>query len=167
MNIDLIIKLARLANENPNENEANLAARKVCSLIKAGNYKFDNQPIINRQQPINREPVRPNRQPDVRSASNPINDIYDMFNKYCSYGKTSREYYSRPNYNKPPKQEEPVYVFWDELDPNTKKQKEESKRILKCKTCHKNTETSFVGLAEIFECNDCSWSEWERKKTKI
>jgi len=41
MNIDLIIKLARLANENPNENEANLAARKVCKLIKAAEYKFN------------------------------------------------------------------------------------------------------------------------------
>lgn len=40
MNLDLIIKLVKLANNNPNENESNLAARKVCKLIAEGNYKF-------------------------------------------------------------------------------------------------------------------------------
>lgn len=39
MNNDLVIKLIKLANNNPNENEANLAARKVCSLLK--DYKFE------------------------------------------------------------------------------------------------------------------------------
>lgn len=32
MNLKLIEKLARLANNNPNEHEANLAARKVCRI---------------------------------------------------------------------------------------------------------------------------------------
>jgi hypothetical protein len=41
MNIDLIIKLAKLANNNPNEHEANLAARKVCKLLAEGKYKFN------------------------------------------------------------------------------------------------------------------------------
>lgn len=45
MNYDLLIKLARLANNNPNDNEANLAARKVCKLIAEGNYKFEKWPI--------------------------------------------------------------------------------------------------------------------------
>lgn len=42
MNLDLLIKLVKLANNNPNENEANLAARKVCKMIEANNYKFNN-----------------------------------------------------------------------------------------------------------------------------
>jgi hypothetical protein len=41
MNIDLITKLAKLANNNPNENEANLAARKVCRLLAEGDFKFN------------------------------------------------------------------------------------------------------------------------------
>jgi len=40
MNHDLIIKLAKLANNNPNENEANLAARKVCKLLAEANFNF-------------------------------------------------------------------------------------------------------------------------------
>ena len=40
MNYDLIIKLAKLANNNPNENEANLAARKVCKLLAEANFMF-------------------------------------------------------------------------------------------------------------------------------
>lgn len=41
MNYDLIIKLAKLANNNPNDNEANLAARKVCRLLAEGNFQFN------------------------------------------------------------------------------------------------------------------------------
>lgn len=33
MNLDLLKKLLRLANNNPNDNEANLAARKVCRML--------------------------------------------------------------------------------------------------------------------------------------
>lgn len=45
MNLDLLIKLVKLANNNPNENEANLAARRVCQMIEKANYKFiNNQP---------------------------------------------------------------------------------------------------------------------------
>lgn len=40
MNLDLLIKLAKLANNNPNEHEANSAARRACKLIAEGDYKF-------------------------------------------------------------------------------------------------------------------------------
>ena len=40
MNYDKLSKLIQLANNNSNNNEANLAARKVCQLLK--DYKFDN-----------------------------------------------------------------------------------------------------------------------------
>ena len=33
MNIELLTNLVRLANNNPNDNEANAAARKVCKMI--------------------------------------------------------------------------------------------------------------------------------------
>ena len=55
MNLELLIKLVKLANNNPNENEANLAARKVCRIIAEGNYKF-NQPAL-----------RPNLYPNEKS----------------------------------------------------------------------------------------------------
>ncbi len=47
MNLELIEKLIRLANNNPNENEANLAARKVCEMLaeyQFGNSTFKYQP---------------------------------------------------------------------------------------------------------------------------
>jgi hypothetical protein len=40
MNKDLIVKLAKLANNNPNDNEANAAARKVCRLLAESNFDF-------------------------------------------------------------------------------------------------------------------------------
>lgn len=63
MNLNLIIKLAKLANENPNENEANLAARKVCSLIKQGDYKFNED----------------SKQSNTKSTSNSSSPYYDPF----------------------------------------------------------------------------------------
>lgn len=41
IDIDKLSKLVRLANNNPNENEANLAARKVCKIIAEGNFEFN------------------------------------------------------------------------------------------------------------------------------
>jgi hypothetical protein len=40
MNLDLLKKLTRLANNNPNENEANLAARKVCKMLAECDWKL-------------------------------------------------------------------------------------------------------------------------------
>lgn len=34
INFEIVLKLIRLANNNPNEHEANLAARRVCILLK-------------------------------------------------------------------------------------------------------------------------------------
>lgn len=38
MDKDLIVKLIRLANNNPNENEANMAARKACKLLGESDF---------------------------------------------------------------------------------------------------------------------------------
>lgn len=40
MNTDLLKKLIKLANHNPNENEANLAARRVCKMIADDSYNL-------------------------------------------------------------------------------------------------------------------------------
>jgi hypothetical protein len=40
MNLDQIKKLVKLANNNPNEHEANSAARMVCKLIEEAEFKF-------------------------------------------------------------------------------------------------------------------------------
>lgn len=40
MNSDQLIKLIKLANNNPNENEANSAARKVCKIIEENKFSL-------------------------------------------------------------------------------------------------------------------------------
>lgn len=37
-------------------------------------------------------------------------------------------------------------------------------RKLKCKTCGKHINTKFMGIPEMFECNDCQWTAYQRKK---
>ena len=40
MNLDRLKKLVKLANHNPNDNEANSAARRVCKMIEDGKFEF-------------------------------------------------------------------------------------------------------------------------------
>lgn len=40
MNIQLLKKLVKLANNNPNEHEANSAAKRVCRMIEDGEFNF-------------------------------------------------------------------------------------------------------------------------------
>lgn len=39
-------------------------------------------------------------------------------------------------------------------------------RHLRCKTCKATLLTKFVGLEELFECNDCQWSAYARGERK-
>jgi hypothetical protein len=39
MNLDLLKKLTKLANHNPNEHEANSAARRVCKMLEESDWK--------------------------------------------------------------------------------------------------------------------------------
>ncbi|HYV52408.1 MAG TPA: hypothetical protein VE971_03855 [Candidatus Eisenbacteria bacterium] len=83
MNFDLITKLAKLANNNPNENEANAAARKVCKLLAEANFIFakDATPPPNQQS-----------EPRAQRQGNPFDteDLYDilrnMGNRHYAYG---------------------------------------------------------------------------------
>jgi len=45
----MLIKLAKLANHNPNEHEANLAARKVCQMLSEDNYTALDKLLKNHQ----------------------------------------------------------------------------------------------------------------------
>lgn len=67
MNYELIIKLAKLANNNPNEHEANSAARKVCILLAEGGFKFGNS-----RSPFNPIPDYP------KWESDPLTDLMNQ-----------------------------------------------------------------------------------------
>lgn len=184
MNYDLITKLAKLANNNPNENEANLAARKVCKLLAEGKFEFAVWPIK-----INQQQQRPNPSPEKQqqapsswgfgfgtnpSSDNPFNDFF-RGRRYAweGFGKEPKEYTiprdppktaSQTNKEKDPfwqpSQKQYDYVFYDEITPNN------DKRSLKCKTCGHTKVTRFRGLADIWECMECRGNAYEREKEK-
>ena len=91
MNIDLITKLAKLANNNPNEHEANLAARKACKLIAEGNFKFTND---SKSSPIPGYQPSQKQQEYYQSASNPSTG----YNPYENFFRTRQERWRNPSY---------------------------------------------------------------------
>src|SRR6516165_11215196 len=81
MNYDLIIKLAKLANNNPNDNEANQAARKVCRLLAEANFNF---PAHNGDD--SRRRPTPHKQDDWYD----FNDIFNEARK-AEYDRRAKE----------------------------------------------------------------------------
>jgi len=83
VNFDLITKLAKLANNNPNENEANAAARKVCKLLAEANFKFEKDkdtipPPTQKQQQANYT--------DPFSTEDLYDILRNMGNRHYAYG---------------------------------------------------------------------------------
>lgn len=166
MKFDLLKKLTRLANNNPNENEANLAARRVCKILEESNFSLS-EAYTN--------PKPPSSKPNYSHVNNPVNYnswVYDWFRdsnekRYKQYAegswdssqwtdkdrKTSEQ--AKP---KEPFKESNYYAY------EPIKQKKE-KRTLKCSKCGKMQETLFVGLEDVYECNNCQWTAYI--KTKI
>ncbi len=137
MNLDLIIKLVKLANNNPNEHEANSAARQVCKLIAAGEFKFNNT-----NNDIKDKSIHPSQ-----ASSNYKGDPYmDIINQYRAYTKSYNPYYDL-NY-KP---------FTDEKKPKPKK-------TLICRSCGLSFETGFVGPESMYECHTCQWKFYKETK---
>ena len=176
MNIDLITKLAKLANNNPNEHEANLAARKVCRLLEEGKFLFNGtrtavDKIPNAGNYGTWNDVKRSTEPQWRSTppeSGSYNNYQDYFwdivnnmrNDPYRYG--SWEPFPK---EEPPKQESPKYYAWQDPKWNyVKPSEQKEKRLLKCKKCGNSKLTKFVGLAELFECNTCQWTAYERSK---
>lgn len=99
MNKDLIVKLAKLANNNPNDNEANAAARKVCRLLAEGNFNFGTpvQPVQPKETPKGGtwNDVERSKEPQWRSTPPPSPDytnpewgnwFENWYRDYFSYG---------------------------------------------------------------------------------
>lgn len=97
MNLDLIIKLAKLANNNPNEHEANAAARKVCQLLAEGNFNFGLN-IEQTKEPDFKSPEYPPGSPfkDVFYESI-LNDIYEQYARENFYGSKKEQRNKRVN----------------------------------------------------------------------
>lgn len=161
MNIELIVKLVKLANNNPNENEANLAARKVCSLIAAGDYKFNEVKTA---------------QAKVHVKSNPVSKNDDWVRKYYDPPRQSAYYddlfkdienqfrdifYHSPNpFNRSNKNQDPIF---DEGREKASK-KGKSKVELECIKCQRKVNTAFVGPPQTFVCTICIWEAYMKDK---
>lgn len=94
--LERLKQFTRLANNNPNENEANLAARKACKLLEELNWQLPANPSAPSRNPSNQQRNAPNPYP----PGNPFDDIFSGFgyrgysNPFTeAYGKqTSQEY---------------------------------------------------------------------------
>lgn len=158
----LIVKLIKLANNNPNENEANLAARKVCKMIADADYKFGN---------TNKPKVNDYANSNIYPRWDDLSPIYDYFRKQREqYEREKQEREKRAEQNKSHSSKsygpygpysydyERVYNYeWSEPKPKKERRK------LKCRTCNKVKETVFIGLEEAFECYECTWNAYTRE----
>ncbi len=122
--LEIIKKLIRLANNNPNEHEANLAARKVCIMLADYQFYSSHEAVFGGARAPGKTGVN-------QSANNPSSDpivdwMNDLFRKAEERTKQDgrnpfQARWSKNNTYKPhPKQEEFYksydYVWWDELN---------------------------------------------------
>ena len=173
MNIDLIIKLAKLANNNPSEHEANSAARRVCKLLAEGNFEFG---------------IVRTTTPDFQSTrppwnSQPVDDVYDILEELrrkrkATYQRTA-EQYRRGTWTTPESQrdwyeqsqcthnwvyvankEQYLCIFCNKVETKQERhaRKPESKRCIHCRKI-------MTEPAEIANkiCGDC----WRKEREKF
>lgn len=173
MNLDLITKLAKLANNNPNENEANLAARKVCKLLEEGNFKFNPNQPVNTNNPGAGPGQRPS---NYRSYSTSAEDIFrDIFRgtPYTNWeerrkkqeeinqkekerrAEAAKQQYYKEQTNYDWMKTEPIFDTRDYDDLGNEKPKEPERRTLQCKKCGHHKSTQFVGHSSQFMCMVC------------
>lgn len=172
MNLDLIQKLIRLANNNPNDNEANLAARKACKMLE--DYKF---PSSNTTPPKNAtygEQTR-NNGPSPFNSGPPNRpgfgfDFDDRF--WEEILKQGSRFYRKdqgePFYKSHTKQEKFYNDDGSRFNPLTEEFKKPSQqkeeRELVCVECKEKKKTKFVGLPECYICNECQWTMYTKHK---
>lgn len=160
MNLDLIVKLVKLANNNPNENEANLAARKVCTLIAQGNYQFNGvktaqSKIHVKSNPTSNDWVHKYYDEGPRDVI--WKDLEDLFNTVFK-DRPYEPYRPYSNRNQDP-------IFDEGRDKAPKKEK--VKVDLKCTVCHRMVNTAFVGPSQMFVCTVCVWEKYMKDKNGI
>jgi hypothetical protein len=148
MNLDLLKKLTRLANNNPNDNEANLAARKVCQMLEKSNWSLG--PVNARDTPLGKTWNDVRRSTEPQWSGKPPQDPGQPFN--------FDEFYKSAAYNYRPtrKQEE----FFGGRRGGKTAQEEIRKR--ECIKCRETKETTYIG--NLYVCNECIWKEWNKMR---
>lgn len=138
MNLDLLKKLIRLANNNPNDNEANSAARRVCKMLEEDNFKCFK--IMYLKEELKIDPV----------GNVPYDSIINDLRKKAAQQQKEGSW---TGFNWDPKYETPEYK-------QTSSTADKPKKTLKCTRCGNMVETKFVGPSQIYVCNVCQWKEY-------
>jgi len=162
MNFDLLIKLAKLANNNPNEHEANAAARKVCSIIEENNYKFDG---VEQPKPKNPEPDRTWN--DVKRSGEPFwksweDEFWKRYEKQRGnpFDRDDRFYSGVDWSREPPK--EPSYVNWEFSGGKRGSKRVYHQKHRTCTICNTNRLTAIDD--EPYVCGACKWKKYQEAK---
>lgn len=176
MNLDQLIKLAKLANNNPNEHEANAAARKVCRLIEAGNYQF-----VNTKEPAS-VGSEARTWSETRRADEPFWKHYEeifrkreeQYKKYTHGTWKAGDWESEAPSSKPPPpppkpppyKREPMNWTWTGEDPDSKKRysKQYVQKNKDCTVCFLTKLTA--DIREPYICGDCLWRKWNDERSK-
>lgn len=149
LNTDLILKLIRLANNNPNDNEANLAARKVCKML--ADYKFNNvaNPFV--VPPTTWNDVKRSTEPRWSSRPPPNNP----YNPY-----TARDFVSWfQEYTEQIKRDQPRGQPPISYDEETKRKPYRDSYDVACIICGKIVNVKHSRDSKTFKCATCAWQE--------
>lgn len=147
MNITLIVKLAKLANNNPNDNEANLAARKVCRLIEEGGFVFK----------------EPNLPPVVKRDIT-YDDLYRATESFWKGHKPTGPGSGFSNWKEPSNLDDFLKDYYRNFTDFKRPSQQKEERELVCVECKVKKKTKFVGLPECYICNECQWTMYTKHK---
>ncbi len=178
MNLDLLKKLTRLANNNPNDNEANLAARKVCKMLEAGNWELPALPTYKPEKKVTTwGDVTRSTEPEFRSKyySEPeakadadrrqAEWFNEFFRKMTDAERERWKQYREGSWETkrpPPRWNPEDYPFYKEGKKSSAYSNRDKKRMLRCTKCGVDKETGYVG--NLYVCTDCYWKDYNQKQ---
>lgn len=160
MNKDLLIKLTKLANHNPNDHEANTAARRVCKMLEEANFILDKPQPRTAASKIN---VTSN---PTKQAHEWVRTYYDEPPRDVIWEDILKDLEDKMNRDKTKQRYDPVSE--PSFDPfiynyqRTKPGKDSKynpgfKQKLNCTKCRQDIETGYVGHPATFVCTPCQW----------
>ena len=181
MDIEKLKSIIRLANNNPNEHEANLAARKACKILAENDFALFKQTrtaadkIYGVSNPTGRNTgtwndVKRSTEPQWKSKSydgpgSPEARAYqeDWFKKWNNYWKQAEKEPAQGNtsWDKETNYDSRNYkakVNWTKDYPFDDKPKKKESRIKKCSKCGVEVST-FRFKEEPFVCTVCHWKD--------
>lgn len=167
MNLDLLIKLVKLANNNPSEHEANSAARRACKLIAEGNYDFGQPKTA--QQKVNIKPQGSWTGFGGSYGGNPYADIEEMMREMQRQKQADADARRRAQQNthepgfggyRPSDAQNAYYNYRPGRGFEGQEKKPKVRRD--CSRCGINVETN--SKAQVFVCSICLWKAYQESE---